>query len=275
MMLKPGEIQQLKVLRKTDIGYMLVNKNQDEVFLHNNETNFKELQPNTMVNAFLFYDNKGRLAATLLNPIITKDKSAWLKATGVNEKIGVFLNNGINKDILYSKDNLPKNINLWPKVGDLLYVKLEVTKNFLAINSNDKGMEDFNQGEEVHARVVKIGDDGISLLTNNLTPIFVSSTNLRRPYRIGEDTMVIINYRHHEYYSAQLTLQKEIQMLDDAETILAYLQERGKMRLTDKSTPEEIQQLFNMSKKAFKRALGTLYKNRQIDFINGETVLKR
>lgn len=39
-MLKPGEIQQLKVLRKTDIGYMLVNKNQDEVFLHNNETNF-------------------------------------------------------------------------------------------------------------------------------------------------------------------------------------------------------------------------------------------
>ena len=64
-------------------------------------------------------------------------------------------------------------------------------------------------------------------------------------------------------------------MLDDADTILAYLQERGKMRLTDKSTPEEIQQLFNMSKKAFKRALGTLYKNRQIDFINGETVLKR
>lgn len=274
-MLKPGEIQQLKVLRKTDIGYMLINKNQDEVFLHNNETNFKELETNTIVRAFLFYDNKGRLAATLLNPIITKDQSAWLKVNGINHKIGVFLDNGINKDILYSKDNLPYNTNLWPQVGDLLHVKLEVSKNFLAVNSNNKEMENFDVGEEVHARVVKIVDDGISLLTNNLTPIFVPSTNLRKPYRIGEDTMVIINYRHHEYYTAQLTLQKENQMVDDAELILSYLEQRGKMRLTDKSSPEEIKQVFNMSKKAFKRALGNLYKNRKIDFINGETVLKR
>lgn len=274
-MLKPGEIQQLKVLRKTDIGYMLINKNQDEVFLHNNETNFKELETNTIVMAFLYYDNKGRLAATLLNPIITKDQSAWLKVNGINHKIGVFLDNGINKDILYSKDNLPYNTNLWPQVGDLLHVKLEVSKNFLAVNSNNKEMENFDVGEEVHARVVKIVDDGISLLTNNLTPIFVPSTNLRKPYRIGEDTMVIINYRHHEYYTAQLTLQKEKQMVDDAELILSYLEQRGKMRLTDKSSPEEIKQVFNMSKKAFKRALGNLYKNRKIDFINGETVLKR
>ncbi|HHT82777.1 MAG TPA: hypothetical protein GX003_05015 [Acholeplasmataceae bacterium] len=274
-MLKPGEIQQLKVLRKTDIGYMLINKNQDEVFLHNNETNFKELETNTIVMAFLYYDNKGRLAATLLNPIITKDQSAWLKVNGINHKIGVFLDNGINKDILYSKDNLPYNTNLWPQVGDLLHVKLEVSKNFLAVNSNNKEMENFDVGEEVHARVVKIGDDGISLLTNNLTPIFVPSTNLRKPYRIGEDTMVIINYRHHEYYTAQLTLQKEKQMVDDAELILSYLEQRGKMRLTDKSSPEEIKQVFNMSKKAFKRALGNLYKNKKIDFINGETVLKR
>ncbi len=274
-MLKPGEIQQLKVLRKTDIGYMLINKNQDEVFLHNNETNFKELETNTIVMAFLYYDNKGRLAATLLNPIITKDQSAWLKVNGINHKIGVFLDNGINKDILYSKDNLPYNTNLWPQVGDLLHVKLEVSKNFLAVNSNNKEMENFDVCEEVHARVVKIGDDGISLLTNNLTPIFVPSTNLRKPYRIGEDTMVIINYRHHEYYTAQLTLQKEKQMVDDAELILSYLEKLGKMRLTDKSSPEEIKQVFNMSKKAFKRALGNLYKNKKIDFINGETVLKR
>ncbi|MGI6781626.1 MAG: S1-like domain-containing RNA-binding protein [Acholeplasmataceae bacterium] len=274
-MLKPGEIQQLKVLRKTDIGYMLISRRKNEVFLHNNETNFQDLAINSLVNAFLFYDNKGRLAATLLTPKITKDQSSWLKVNGVNHNIGVFLDNGINKDILYSKDNLPKTTSFWPQVGDYMYVELEVSDNFLAVNSHQREMEDFNQGEEIHARVFKISEEGLSLLTNNLTPIFVSSTNLRRPYRIGEDTMVIINYRHNEYYSGQLTLQKEKQMLDDAEMILKYLEKTGRMKLTDKSSSDDIKQVFNMSRKAFKRALGTLYKNRKIDFINGETVLKR
>ncbi|MGI6787058.1 MAG: S1-like domain-containing RNA-binding protein [Acholeplasmataceae bacterium] len=274
-MLKPGEIQPLKVLRKTDIGYMLVTQNKDEVFLHNNETNFKDLEINSSVNAFLYYDNKGRLAATLFKPIITKDQQGWLRVSGINQNLGVFLDNGINKDILYSKDHLPNNIKLWPKVDDYLYIKLEVLKNFMAINGNHRKMENFNQGDKIKARVIKISEDGITLLTKNLTSIFVKTTNLRRIYRIGEETDVIINYRHNEYYSGQLTLQKEKQMLNDAEIILKYLESSGKMKLNDKSSPDEIQQVFNMSKKAFKRALGTLYKNRKIDFINDETILKR
>ena len=145
----------------------------------------------------------------------------------------------------------------------------------MAINGNHRKMENFNQGDKIKARVIKISEDGITLLTKNLTSIFVKTTNLRRIYRIGEETDVIINYRHNEYYSGQLTLQKEKQMLNDAEIILKYLESSGKMKLNDKSSPDEIQQVFNMSKKAFKRALGTLYKNRKIDFINDETILKR
>lgn len=44
-------------------------------------------------------------------------------------------------------------------------------------------------------------------------------------------------------------------MVDDAELILSYLEQRGKMRLTDKSSPEEIKQVFNMSKKLLKEHL--------------------
>ena len=45
------------------------------------------------------------------------------------------------------------------------------------------------------------------------------------------------------------------------------------MNLTSNSSPEEIRQLFNMSKNAFKRALGALYKDRLIDFVDDKTIL--
>ena len=274
-MLKPGEKQKLKVLRKTDIGYMLVTKGQEEVFLHNNETNFLKIREGSSVDAFLFYDNKGRLAATLYDPIITKDKSGWLKVTGINKKIGVFLDNGINKDILFSKDDLPSNQSLWPYVGDKLYVKLVVNKNFLAKPSQDRNneLENLETGSSVLTRVINLGDKGLTLLTENLTQIFVDSIQLRKPYRLGEEVEVMINFEHDQYYSGQLLLKKEEQRLDDADLILNHLKQVKKMNLTSNSSPEDIKEVFNMSKKAFKRALGALYKQRIIDFKDDMTVL--
>lgn len=274
-MIKPGEIQKFKVARKTDIGYMLTNKNQDEVFLHNNETNYKNLKEGMNVDAFLFYDNKGRLAATLYNPIITKDESAWLEVTGSNYEIGVFLHNGIKKDILLSKDHLPEHHSKWPKNGDMLYVKLVVKNLFTAEFTipETSVMEEFESGSTVTARVYNYSNQGITLITNNFTRIFVEATQLRKEYRIGEEVEVIINFRHNEFYTGQLTLQKEEQRLDDAETILTYLKRRGQMNLTSDSSPEDIKRVFNMSKKAFKRALGALYKERLVDFVDGKTIL--
>jgi predicted RNA-binding protein (virulence factor B family) len=43
----------------------------------------------------------------------------------------------------------------------------------------------------------------------------------------------------------------------------------------DKSSATEIQERFNMSKSAFKRALGTLYKNEQIDLEGNQTTLRK
>lgn len=274
-MLKPGEKQKLKVLRKTDIGYMLVTKNQEEVFLHNNETNYQKLHDGMTVNAFLFYDNKKRLAATLYEPIISKDESNWLEVVGVNHDLGVFLNNGINKDLLLSKDNLPNLTSQWPKNGDKVYVSL-VVKNRLTAEFNKNynlELEPFEPGQKTLARVVNIGPTGLTLVTDGLTQIFVDYLHLRKEYRIGQEVSVTINFKHEEFYSGQLILKKEDQRLNDAEEILNYLKRRKEMNLTSNSSPEEIRQLFNMSKNAFKRALGALYKDRLIDFVDDKTIL--
>jgi uncharacterized protein len=64
-----GKVNKFNVKRKTVIGYMF-EKDQEEVFLHNNESLHLPLkEPNQEVDAFLYYDQKGRLAATLKKPL--------------------------------------------------------------------------------------------------------------------------------------------------------------------------------------------------------------
>ena len=136
-----GDINDFVVARKTDIGYILIepkdydkNKNYDdlyfgkdninhikEYFLHNNETNHKELNIGDKVKAFLYLDKQKRLAATLSTPLITINKGGLCEVVGINEA-GCYVNIGISKDILYSSDEY--NIDTMPLLKEGFKTKL-------------------------------------------------------------------------------------------------------------------------------------------------------
>ena len=122
-MIKIGEINSFIVMRKSDLGYMLSNKD-EQLLLHFNQTNGKELEVNSMVECFVQYDSKGRLSATLEEPTVTISVPGWAKVVEANARLGLFVNIGTFKDILISKDNLPLDVRIWPEIGDTLYVKL-------------------------------------------------------------------------------------------------------------------------------------------------------
>ncbi|MFA6801443.1 MAG: S1-like domain-containing RNA-binding protein, partial [Acholeplasmataceae bacterium] len=117
MELMCGYVHRLNVLRKTDIGYMLSDGN-EEVFLHFNESMHQDLSVNQDVDAFLYFDQKGRVAATLQTPKITLKEPARLNVVTINDDLGVFLDMGIHKDLLLSIDELPLDRHLWPHIGD-------------------------------------------------------------------------------------------------------------------------------------------------------------
>src|SRR5690606_38735257 len=77
-----------------------------------------------MVDAFLYFDAKGRLAATLAKPFVEIDRPGVLRVVSVNPGLGVFMDLGISKDVLLSKDFLPANPSEWPAVGDELMIEL-------------------------------------------------------------------------------------------------------------------------------------------------------
>lgn len=270
-----GNINQLKVNRKTDIGYML-SDGKNEVFLHFNESNFKDLNDGDTVEAFLYYDAKGRLSATLDKPLITVDQDAFLKVVDVKRDLGVFVDMGISKDLLVSKDDLPFSFSLWPEIGDILYLRL-IHKNRLTGKPLSKSDIDVNyQAQEndiLQGYVIRTSKEGLDVLTENLTSIFVHHTQTRKPYRLGEKVEVKIIRTYEHTLNGSLIKQKENQMDQDAKRVYEYLRVHKQMPLGNHSSPEEIFQTFHLSKKAFKRALGMLYRERLIHFEGSLTKL--
>ena len=88
-----------------------------------------------------------------------------------------------------------------------------------------------------------------------------------------EVNITITKQLDNEYYGT-LNQHKELLMVDDAKLILDYLEaHHGVMKLTAKSSSEEVEALLKMSRKAFKRAYGNLYKEHKITFDDEKTTL--
>ena len=276
--LKIGQVNKLEVLKETDIAYTLTN-GKDEVFLHFNQTP-RLLKVGEKVDAFLYYDQKKRLCATLETPLITTEKYGFVEVVDISTG-GVFVNIGINKDILLSKDYLTTSFNWWPKVGEKLPCILKVKTNQLTariINKNDEIKQPhlLNVGDSASGVVAKLVPGGIGIYTNSFDYVFIHKSLLRKNFRLGETIdFKIININQYNEYNASTIQNKEYARLTDSDDILYYLKANGGvMRLGNASSPEEISAVLHMSKSAFKRAMGNLYKQQLIEIEDYKTTLK-
>ena len=266
-----------KLLEKTDIAYLL-KFDDEEVFLHQNETDHRKLEPGQYVDAFLYFDAKGRLAATLHEPYVTVGNPGILKVVSVMAGLGVFLDLGISKDILLSKDDLPEDESLWPKVDDQVFVDLRVktrmTARRMPYNEIRIVTGNLNVGDEVTGFVQVIGQIGYFILTDSFNLILVKRSNVRRSYRLGEILTVKITYETPSGYEGSLIDFKEVVRVDDSKLIMDHLMASdGKMPYTATTDSDTIQKIFGLSRKSFKRALGLLYKQRKIKFEENETIM--
>ncbi len=285
MALKIGDIDKFIVKRKTNISYILEQATGDiktEIFMHFNQAT-KELEPGDEVEAFLYYDNRHRLCATMESPFITTNNYGFVKVVNVKEKLGCFVDININKDILLSKDFLPYNFKGWPQVGDMIPCILKEKKDSLIAKIIIR--EDI----PIHESTLKIGDcatayitmftsNGMLAVTLDYDIIYIHKSMVRKKYRIGEELCVtIININKNNEFNGSMITQKETMIDTDKQMILNYLIDLGGiLNLGNASTPEEIAKVFTLSKSAFKRAVGALYKERLITIEDHKiTLIKR
>lgn len=281
MALEMGKYNKLTVLRESDLAYILTD-GRDEIFLHKRQAE-GNLEDGQEVEVFLYYDNQKRITATMNKPKVDTETAAFCTVVGVNPHIGVFLDIGLIKDLLLSRDDLSFKKKEWPEVGDEILIKLKVSKNQLTakiiprydVKKYLTPTTELIEGEGYVAYCVFIAEEGVVFLTKEGHYIYVYYKNLRKSYRLGEKAYVKINKVKLDHkYNGTLILQKELMLSKDAITIKNYLETHGgKMGITDKSTPEEINEVFNMSKAAFKRAIGSLYKEKKVILDQDSTTL--
>lgn len=282
-MIKIGEINSFIVMRKSDLGYMLSNKD-EQLLLHFNQTNGEELEVGSMIECFVQFDSKGRLSATLETPSVTISKPGWATVVEANARLGVFVSIGTFKDILISKDYLPQNAKIWPEIGDQLFVKLVIYKdklNALLMTKNEiielnPKVSQIPVGEYIDAHICRVTPNAINAVTKEGNYIYISNKQFRGTHRIGEAVSVMVIGRHEDELVGSLNRVKEELVVDDEKLILDYLKRNGnQMPYTAKTSAEVVEEVFHMSRKAFKRALGDLYKKREIYFDEENTYITK
>lgn len=269
-MLQIGTKQKLVAVKKVDFGVYLAESRQREAqrVLLPRKMVPSTLQEGDEVEVFLYKDSEDRLIATTKEPKICLDEFAPLNVVAVN-KLGAFLDWGLEKDLFLPYKEQTARV----KVGDEVLVRLYVDKSERLCGSM-KGLYEklaldspYNKEDIVSGRVYEFSrnfgafvavDDKYSALI----PIHEDHKNLR----IGE----IIQAQVVEVKpDGKLTLTQRkkayLQMEEDAQKVLEVIESyAGVLPFNDKAPAEIIMREVGLSKAAFKRAVGRLYKERVI-----------
>jgi uncharacterized protein len=268
-----GQTTTLTVARKASFGYFLTDGNED-VLLHFNQAN-QEFEENDEVEVFLYVDSEGRTSASTNIPEVAIGRYAWVKVTDTNPRIGVFINIGLPKDILLGIDDLPVHKSVWPIPGDLVYITLKLSSNYLlyAKLATDPVIESIsikatraNFNKNVQGHIYRTAKVGSWIYTIEGFKGFIHESQRQQEPRIGEKVEGrIIDVKEDGTINVSLLGRKEESQDLDAERIYEYLMSRnGAMPYNDKSMPEDIKDRFDLSKGAFKRALGKLMKEGRV-----------
>jgi len=268
-----GQTTTLTVARKASFGYFLTDGNED-VLLHFNQAH-QEFEENDQVEVFLYVDSEGRISASTNIPDVAIGHYAWVKVTDSNPRIGVFLNIGLPKDILLGIDDLPVLKSVWPQPGDLVYITLKLSSNYLlyAKLATDPVIESIsvkatraNFNKNVQGHIYRTAKVGSWIYTIEGFKGFIHESQRQQEPRIGEKVEGrIIDVKEDGTINVSLLARKEETQDVDAERIYEYLMSRnGAMPYNDKSMPEDIKDRFDLSKGAFKRALGKLMKEGRV-----------
>lgn len=278
-----GKVVELVVDRETNFGYFLTDGESD-VLLHKNEAE-ETYEIGDKVTVFLYVDSNSRIAATSVLPVITVGQYEWIEVVDVKKGIGMFLNIGIQKDVLLGEEDLPMMEEVWPQVGDKLLITLRVNRNnriyarlatdeIMKMRMIEATKEMLNETVEGHIyRTSKVGS---WVMTTNNIKGFIHESERRVEPRLGEKvTGRIIDVHRDGSVNVSLLPRIEEALDEDAEKIFAFMMKRsGSMPYWDKSSPEDIQLQFQMSKGAFKRALGRLMKEDRVYQEEGWTYAK-
>ncbi|QYA34371.1 S1 RNA-binding domain-containing protein [Macrococcoides caseolyticum] len=270
-----GSIDFLRVDRLEGSTYYLLGPNSEEVKLNASEVlEDDELEIGEDYSFFVYPGRTGDLFATQNIPDISTDRYDWVKVIK-KDRDGVTVDIGIPREIVIPWEDLPKLKEVWPEAGDEVFACLRVDRNDqlygrLASETIVDTMYTAAPETLLHTTITahpyRLLRVGTFLLSKEGYKIFVHESERRSEPRLGEAVELrIIGHKEDGTLNGSFLPLAHERMDDDSEMILTMLNEYGgELPFSDKSDPEAIKDVFNMSKGSFKRAIGRLYKSKRI-----------
>lgn len=272
-MIELGKTQCLNVVKKTDFGVYLGTQ-EDKVLLPGKMVP-EDTEIGDALTVFVYRDSSDRLIATTKKPMLELGQLAVLRVAQVS-KIGAFLDWGLEKELF-----LPfKEQTTHVEEGDSCLVALYIDKsNRLAatmrvydyLSCADQYVKD----SAVSGTVIEINPDyGVYVAVDNQYYGMIPKHEVFGNLKIGDTVHGRVSkVREDGKLSVSLKQKAYIQMDEDARIVYdAIAANGGALPFTDKASPERIKEYFDMSKNAFKRAVGRLLKEGRIEITEREII---
>lgn len=273
-----GQYQQLKIVRQTPPGLYLVNDEGEEVLLPNKYIP-ENFEVGEEIDVFVYLDHEERPVATTLKPFITVNDFGYLRCVETSE-IGAFLDWGLEKQLFvpFRQQAFPMKKGMW----FLVYCYLDKETNRLAASSKvhqflDNSVLEVVPFEKVDLIVSNPTDLGYNVIINKKHLGLVFQSDVFQGLQPGDRLEGWIK-KIREDHKIDVVLQRPgyRSIEPNADKILEVLEANdGFLPLHDKSPAAAVQETLEMSKKSFKRAVGTLYKKHLIRIVDGKGIYRQ
>lgn len=268
-MLEIARTTSLEVLREAPMGLMLgrSERNGDEVLLPNASVPVST-KVGDVIEVFLYLDSEDRPIATTAKPLAQAGEFAGLRVVSVNPT-GAFLDWGLPKDLLLPFRLQLEPVRLAQKVA--VWVDCDALSGRPIANAKverflEPPPEDLREGQAVDLLIYAETDLGFKAIVDShfggllypepgQAPPQIGATVTGYVRRIRPDGKVDLTITPSGKSGADQATAALLQALEAA---------GGRLDLSDRSTPQEIRSRLGLSKKAFKRAVGALYRQRRI-----------
>lgn len=267
-MIELGKLNSLEILRTTSVGLFLGDNEGNDILLPNKYVP-ESYEIGSKISVFCYLDYEERPIATTLEPYIMANEFQLLEVVEVNE-FGAFMQWGLEKHLLvpFREQRVKMQEGQWYVV----YCYLDERSNRLvASNKLDRFLSndtiELKVWDQIEIIVTRQTNLGWEVIVNNKHKGLVYSNEVFKKIAIG-DTMPACVKTIRKDNKLDISLQPlGARVLEPAANKIFEMltKENGFLPFNDKSSPEEITTTFQMSKKTFKKGIGSLYKERKIE----------
>jgi uncharacterized protein len=265
-----GKRNTLRVVRDSTPGLYLDGGEHGEILLPNRYVP-REIKTGAQLEVFVYRDSEDRLVATTETPRATVGEVATLKVIGINRQIGAFLDWGLAKDLLLPFREQTGPVRLGQEVVVRIYLDQKTERIAASMKLEiDSAMEPphYRPGQPVEFLVTGKTDLGYKALVESKYAGLLYHDGLPVPVAVGKQLKGFVRALRPDGKIDLVLVQPGYRRVAPLalRIVQALQQNGGRLDVDDDSSPEAIRQALGASKKAFKQALGTLYKSRRIRF---------